>query len=84
MDFEEDMSVRDKAMDVSDEDGGKAKVDERFEEASMPYFIERFLYVHKYGRRVAFDIFGMHGCLCELKDFVDGRFVYSEACLFWI
>ena len=41
MDFEEDVSIRDKAMDVSDEDGGKAKVDERFEEASMPYFIER-------------------------------------------
>ena len=66
MDFEEDVSIRDKAMDVSDEDGGKAKVDERFEEASMPYFIERFLYVHEDGCRVAFDIFVMHGCLSEL------------------
>ena len=84
MDCEVHVSVGDKAVDVSDVDGWKADFDECVDEASMPYFIKCLLHVHEYGRRVVFDVFGMHGCLCELEYFVMCGFVCPKARLFWV
>ena len=50
----------------------------------MPYFIKRLLYIHKYGCREVFHIFGMHGCLCELEYFVKGGFLCPKARLFFV
>ena len=57
------MAVRDEAGDIAEEDLWNAKLNERMHEACMPYFIESFLDVHKYGRREVFEISGMQCCL---------------------
>ena len=44
----------------------------------MPYFIERFLDIHEDGCREMFDIFGVHGRLGKLEDFICGGFMFPS------
>lgn len=54
------------------------------DEPVVPYFVKRFFYVHKYGRRVAIDVSGTQGCLGKVEEIVVGRVVVTKTSLLGI